>query len=94
MKYSVDVNESLWRARGYVLEGGEQILSGQLDVSHSISPSTGATALATLALLVLGSGFEKYHQLGVKWLWQNYSYQYIIWQEIRKWQQKDMLCNP
>ncbi len=71
MRYLGDVVESLQKSRIFVLDGGEQILKGRLDDDHSISPSPGATALATLALLALGNGFEKNLQLGIQWLTEN-----------------------
>lgn len=66
-----DVNESLKNARNYVLNGGEQILNGSLDEIHSISPSPGATALASFALLLLGDEYKPGHQAGIQWLLKN-----------------------
>lgn len=66
-----EINESVKKARNYVLEGGEQILNGRLDEAHSISLSPGATALATLVQLLLGNEFKESHQAGLKWLQQN-----------------------
>lgn len=71
LKYLDRANEAILKARKYILEGGEQILSGQVDTAHSISPSPGAAALATLALIGLGLQFEKEVQLGAQWLRQN-----------------------
>lgn len=71
MKYSGEVNVAIQNARKFILEGGEQILSGQLDTAHSISPSPGAAALATLAFIGLGAQFEKQVQLGAQWLREN-----------------------
>lgn len=71
MKYSGVVNAAIQNARKFILEGGEQILSGQLDTAHSISPSPGAAALATLALIGLGGQFENQVQLGAQWLREN-----------------------
>ncbi len=71
MKYRDEVKEAIRKAREYALEGGEQILKGRLDASHSISPSPGATALAILALLTLGEQFARQVQLGAQWLEQN-----------------------
>ena len=69
-----DVIESLQRANQYVSTGVEQILNGQVKESHGVSISPGATALATLALLALGRGFEVTQKRGVQWLRQNKSY--------------------
>lgn len=71
MKYTDEVNESLRKAREYVLAGGDQILNNRLDSMHGVSPSPGATALATLALSLLGNGFTRRSELGLNWLWQN-----------------------
>lgn len=68
-----DVNKSLRNARNYVLNGGEQILNGSLDEIHSISPSPGATALASFALLLLGDEYKTDHQAGIQWLLKNRS---------------------
>lgn len=65
------INESLASARHYVLDGGEQILKGSLDETHSISPSPGATALATFALILLGNEYKTCHQAGIQWLKNN-----------------------
>ncbi len=66
-----EVNDSLNKARRYILEGGEQILQGKLDEAHQISVSPGATALATLTQLLLGNQFKKSHQSGLAWLRKN-----------------------
>lgn len=66
-----EVNESLRIARLYVLEGGEQILTGHLDEAHSITICPGATALATFTLLLLGSNNKDSYQKGLKWLGTN-----------------------
>ncbi|ODA41308.1 prenyltransferase/squalene oxidase repeat-containing protein [Desulfosporosinus sp. BG] len=66
-----EVQESLNNARHFVVDGVEQILSGNLDETHGVSPSPGATALAALALLAVGRGFEKAQQRGIQWLRQN-----------------------
>lgn len=71
MKYIHDVEEAISKAREYALAGGEQILRGRLDDAHSISPSPGATALATLALTVLGAQFDRKVQAGARWLREN-----------------------
>jgi len=71
MKYSGEITESLQKARKFTLEGGEQILENRLDDAHSISPSPGATALATLALMVLGAEFAREHKSGLQWLAEN-----------------------
>jgi len=71
MTYKREVAEAVRRARAFVLEGCEQILAGQVDERHAVSPSPGPTALATLALLALGRGFEIPQQRGVRWLWLN-----------------------
>lgn len=72
MELKKGVQECLDQARFYVSEGVEQILSGKLDELHSVSPSPGATALAALALLALGRGYENAQQRGVQWLRQEY----------------------
>ncbi|MCL1918754.1 MAG: prenyltransferase [Peptococcaceae bacterium] len=61
------ISESIKLARAYALEGGEQILRGRLDEIHGVSASPGATALATLALLLLGSKYKKNSQAGLHW---------------------------
>jgi len=71
MTYRGEALEALRKARWFVLEGCEQILNDQLDEKHAVSPSPGATALATLALLALGRGFEIPQQRGARWLWLN-----------------------
>ena len=68
MDFNIEVQEGLEKARYFVAEGVEQILSGKLDEQHSISASPGATALAALALLVLGGGFESAQHRGIQWL--------------------------
>jgi len=70
LKNKDKANVAIRKAREYVLEGGEQILSGRVDTAHSISPSPGAAALATLALIGLGGQFEEQIQLGAQWLRQ------------------------
>lgn len=67
-----EMEDSLERARFYVTEGVEQILTGRTDEAHSISASPGATALAALALLILGRGFESSQRRGVQWLKRQY----------------------
>ncbi|AFM40195.1 hypothetical protein Desaci_1161 [Desulfosporosinus acidiphilus SJ4] len=71
MELKSDVNECLAKARSYVAEGIEQILTGNLTEMYGVSPSPGASALAALALLAIGRGFEKAQRQGVQWLWQN-----------------------
>ncbi|XWX62245.1 prenyltransferase/squalene oxidase repeat-containing protein [Desulfitobacterium sp. AusDCA] len=66
-----EINESLINARNYVLDGGEQILDGSLDETHNISPCPGATALASLALILLGDEYKTSHQAGIQWLQKN-----------------------
>ncbi|EGW36240.1 prenyltransferase/squalene oxidase repeat-containing protein [Desulfosporosinus sp. OT] len=66
-----EVQEGLNNARHFVVDGVEQILSGNLDETHGVSPSPGATALAALALLAVGRGFETAQQRGIQWLRQN-----------------------
>lgn len=68
MELNKEVQEGLEKARHYVAEGVEQILSGNFDEMHSVSPCPGATALASLALLAVGKGFEPAQQRGVQWL--------------------------
>ncbi|AET68953.1 hypothetical protein Desor_3464 [Desulfosporosinus orientis DSM 765] len=70
MELKKEINECLDQARSYVSEGIEQILSGKLDESHSVSSSPGATALASLALLAVGTGFENAQKRGITWLKQ------------------------
>lgn len=70
MDLKYEVQESLDLARKYVSEGVNQILSGKLDELHSVSPSQGATALAALALLAVGRGFENAQLRGIQWLKQ------------------------
>ena len=71
MELKSEVQEGLNKARYFVVEGVEQILSGNLDEAHGVSPSPGATALAALALLAVGRGFENAQKLGIQWLRQN-----------------------
>lgn len=68
MELKKDVQEGIEKARYFVLEGVEQILAGNPDEVHSVSASTGATALAALALLAVGRGFEAAQQRGIQWL--------------------------
>lgn len=70
MELKKEVQECLDQARFYVSEGVQQILSGKVDELHSVSPSQGATALAALALLALGRGYENAQQRGIMWLRQ------------------------
>lgn len=67
-----NLSETLDKASNYVDEGVEQILANKLDQDHGVSPSPGATALASLALLALGREFKNAQQRGIQWLWQNY----------------------
>lgn len=71
MDLKKEVQNGLNQARHFVVEGVEQILLGNLDETHGVSPSPGATALAALALLSLGRGFETAQQRGIQWLRQN-----------------------
>lgn len=71
MELKNEVQEGLDKARHFVVEGVEQILLGKLDETHGVSPSPGATALASLALLAVGRGFETAQQRATKWLKQN-----------------------
>jgi hypothetical protein len=75
MYQTVEIKESLQKANQYVSTGIEQILNGQVRESHGVSISPGATALATLALLAIGRGFEVTQKRGAQWLWQNKSAQ-------------------
>lgn len=68
MVLNIEVQESLGKARQYVVEGIEQILAGKPDEKHGVSSSPGATALAALALLAIGKGFESAQQRGIQWL--------------------------
>lgn len=72
MEPKIEIQEGLNKASHYVIEGVEQILAGNLDEYHGVSPSPGATALGVLALLALGRGFEKAQLRGVQWLRKNY----------------------
>lgn len=71
MEFKNEVQDGLEKARHFVSEGVEQILSGNLDETHGVSPSPGATALAALALLTVGRRFETAQQRGIQWLKQN-----------------------
>lgn len=71
MDQKVDVEESLQKAKDFVSVGVKQILNGQVIESHGVSISPGATALATLALIALGRGFEVAQQRGSQWLRQH-----------------------
>ncbi|WP_425807620.1 prenyltransferase/squalene oxidase repeat-containing protein [Desulfitobacterium sp. Sab5] len=73
MELKNDIQESLKNAEIYVTEGIEQILSGNLDENHGVSPSPGATALGILALLAAGKGFENAQMRAVQWLKNNYN---------------------
>ncbi|EHQ90277.1 prenyltransferase/squalene oxidase repeat-containing protein [Desulfosporosinus youngiae] len=68
MELRREVQECLDLARSYVSEGVGQILSGNISESYGVSSSPGATALAALALLALGRGYENSQQQGIKWL--------------------------
>lgn len=70
LELETDVRAGLMRAKGFVEEGLNQILAGQLDEKHGVSPSPGATALATLALLALGRDFGSAERKGSRWLRQ------------------------
>jgi len=70
MELRKEVQECLDQARFYVSEGVGQILSGKVDEAHSVSPSPGATALAALALLAVGKGYENAQHQGIQWLKQ------------------------
>ncbi|MCL1919398.1 MAG: prenyltransferase, partial [Peptococcaceae bacterium] len=65
------INDSIAIARAYALEGGEQILQGRMDEAHGVSASLGATALAALALLLLGSQYKASYRAGLRWFKQN-----------------------
>ncbi|MDA8226206.1 MAG: prenyltransferase [Desulfitobacterium hafniense] len=65
------ISSHLESAKKYVFQGMEQILNNQQDESHSISVSPGATALACLALLALGKGYENQLLKGINWLGEN-----------------------
>ncbi len=68
MELTENVQDGLDKARYFVAEGVEQILSGSCDELHSVSACTGATALAALALLAVGRGFETAQLRGIQWL--------------------------
>ena len=72
----MELKEEVWdvldKARYFVSEGVEQILTGNLDETHGVSSSPGATALAALALLAVGRGFETAQQRGILWLRQQH----------------------
>lgn len=70
MELKQEVQERLSKAHQFVIEGVGQILSNKLDEKHGVSASPGATALASLALLALGRGFDASQQRGIRWLWQ------------------------
>jgi prenyltransferase beta subunit len=72
MDFNKEVQDGIEKARYFVVEGMEQILSGNSDEMHSVSPSPGATALAALALLAVGRGFETAQQRGIHWLRQQH----------------------
>ena len=72
MDLKKDVQESLDKARNFVYEGVEQILSRNPDEAYGVSSSPGATALAALALLAVGKGFEFAQQRGIQWLRQQH----------------------
>ncbi|GAB6173259.1 terpene cyclase/mutase family protein [Paradesulfitobacterium aromaticivorans] len=71
MDLNNEIQDGLNKASHFVVEGVEQILSGNLDETHGVSASPGATALAALALLAVGRGFENAQQRGIQWLRQN-----------------------
>ena len=71
----VNVQENLQQAKDFVLDGTRQILTGTVDERHGVSVSPGATALACLALLAVGRGFEAPMQRGTQWLWKNRQFQ-------------------
>ena len=71
LNFGKNLSDSLDKAQTYVSEGVEQILADKLDQDHGVSPSPGATALASLALLALGREFKGAQQRGIQWLWQN-----------------------
>ena len=68
MEFNKEVQDGIEKAQYFVGEGVEQILSGNCDEMHSVSPSPGATALAAFALLAVGRGFETAQQRGIQWL--------------------------
>ena len=72
MDLKKEIQDGLNKASSYVVEGIEQILSGNLDENHGVSPSPGATALGALALLAIGKGFENAQLRGVQWLKHNH----------------------
>ena len=45
MEFNKEVQDGIEKAQYFVGEGVEQILSGNCDEMHSVSPSPGATAL-------------------------------------------------
>jgi hypothetical protein len=74
MERTMDIREArsgLGKAIGFVKEGVQQILHDNLDEEHGVSVCPGATAIASLTLLVLGKGYEKALRGGVNWLIQN-----------------------
>lgn len=68
----MDVREEakvgLEKAIRFVEEGIMQILQDELDEEHGVSVCPGATAMASLSLLILGKGFERSQRGGVNWL--------------------------
>jgi len=67
-----EIQDGLNKASQYVVEGVEQIMWGNLDENHGVSPSPGATALGALALLALGRRFGNAQQRAIQWLRQNH----------------------
>ncbi|MDP4161306.1 MAG: terpene cyclase/mutase family protein, partial [Bacillota bacterium] len=72
MELRKEIQDGLNKASHYVVEGVGQIISGNLDEDHGVSPSPGATALGALALLAVGGGFENARLRGIQWLRQNH----------------------
>lgn len=68
MNMSKEARVGLENAIHFVEVGIQQILEDELDEEHGVSVCPGATALASLSLLVLGKGFEKSQRGGVNWL--------------------------
>lgn len=71
MELNKEIQDGLNKASHFVTEGVGQILAGNLDETHGVSSSPGATALAALALLASGRGFEHAQLRGVQWLRKN-----------------------
>ncbi len=68
MDVKEEAKAGLNKAIHFVEESILQILQDELDEEHGVSVCPGATALASLSLLLLGKGFERSQRGGVNWL--------------------------